>query len=49
VRYHFLRNNVEKGKIALILVPTHNQLAVIFTKPLDQANFTRLRGELGVC
>jgi hypothetical protein len=49
VRYHFLRDNVEKGKIALIHVPTHDQLADIFTKPLDLATFTRLRGELGVC
>jgi hypothetical protein len=49
VRYHFLRDNVEKGKIALIHVPTHDQLADIFTKSLDQATFTRLRGELGVC
>jgi hypothetical protein len=49
VRYHFLRDNVEKGKITLIHVPTHDQLADIFTKPLDQATFTRLRGELGVC
>jgi hypothetical protein len=45
VRYHFL----EKGKIALIHVPTHDQLADIFTKPLDQATFTHLRGELGMC
>jgi hypothetical protein len=49
VRYHFLRDNVEKGKITLIHVPTHDQLADIFTKPLDQATFTHLRGELGVC
>jgi hypothetical protein len=49
VRYHFLRDNVEKGKIDLINVPTHDQLADIFTKPLDQETFTRLRGELGVC
>jgi hypothetical protein len=49
VRYHFLRDNVEKGKIALIHVPKQDQLADIFTKPLDQANFTRLRRELGVC
>jgi hypothetical protein len=49
VRYHFLRDNVEKGKISLIHVPTHDQLADIFTKPLDQSTFTRLRGELGVC
>jgi hypothetical protein len=44
VRYHFLRDNVEKGKITLIHVPTHDQLADIFTKPLDQATFTHLRG-----
>jgi hypothetical protein len=49
VRYHFLRDNIEKGKIALIHVPTHDQLADIFTKTLDQATFTCLRGELGVC
>jgi hypothetical protein len=47
VRYHFLRANVEKGKITLIHVPTHDQLADIFTKPLDQATFTRFQGELG--
>jgi hypothetical protein len=44
VRYHFLRDNVEEGKITLIHVPTHDLLADIFTKPLDQATFTRLRG-----
>jgi hypothetical protein len=44
VRYYFLRDIVEKGKIALIHVPTHYQLADIFTKPLDQATFTRLGG-----
>jgi hypothetical protein len=49
VMYHFLRDNVEKGRITLIHVPTHDQLADIFTKPLDQATFTRLQGELGVC
>ena len=49
VRYHFLRDNVEKGNITLVHVPTQDQLADIFTKPLDQATFTHLRGELGVC
>jgi hypothetical protein len=49
VRYHFLRDNVEIGKIALIHVPTQDRLADIFTKPLNQATFTRLWGELGVC
>jgi hypothetical protein len=49
VRYHFLRDNVENGKIALIHAPTHDQLAGVFTKPLDQATFTLLQWELGVC
>jgi hypothetical protein len=49
VRYYFLKDNIEKGKIALIHVLTHDQLTDIFTKPLDEATFTHLRGELGVC
>jgi hypothetical protein len=48
VRYHFLRDNVEKGNIDLIHVPIEKQLAAILTKPLDQATFARLQGELGV-
>jgi hypothetical protein len=48
VRYDFLRDNVEKGNIDLIHVPIEKQLADILTKPLDQATFARLRGELGV-
>jgi hypothetical protein len=48
VRYHFLRDNVEKGNIDLIHVPIEKQLANILTKPLAQATFARLRGELGV-
>jgi hypothetical protein len=46
VRYHFLRDNVEKGKITLIHVPTYDQLADIFTKPLEIKQFTRLQGSL---
>lgn len=49
VRFHFLRDHVEKGDIDLSYVSTHEQLADIFTKPLDQSCFTRLQGELGVC
>jgi hypothetical protein len=48
VRHHFLRDNVEKGNIDLIHVPTEKQLADILTKPLDQATFARLRGDIGV-
>jgi hypothetical protein len=48
VRDHFLRDNVEKGNIDLIHVPTEKQLADILTKTWDQATFARLRGEHGV-
>ncbi|KAJ1253863.1 hypothetical protein BS78_K165300 [Paspalum vaginatum] len=49
VRFHFLRDHYEKGDIDLIHVETENQLADIFTKPLELSSFARLRGELGVC
>ncbi|WVZ58772.1 hypothetical protein U9M48_009003 [Paspalum notatum var. saurae] len=48
VRFHFLRDHYEKGDIDLIHVVSANQLADIFTKPLEFDAFTRLRGELGV-
>ena len=35
VRYYFLRDHVERGDIDLGYVATQNQLAGIFTKPLD--------------
>ncbi|WVZ84829.1 hypothetical protein U9M48_031816 [Paspalum notatum var. saurae] len=48
VRFQFLRDHYEKGDIDLVHVVSTNQLADIFTKPLEFDAFTRLRGELGV-
>ncbi|WVZ75637.1 hypothetical protein U9M48_023674 [Paspalum notatum var. saurae] len=48
VRFHFLRDHYEKGDIDLVHVVSTNQLADIFTKPLEFDAFARLRGELGV-
>ncbi|WVZ84002.1 hypothetical protein U9M48_031086 [Paspalum notatum var. saurae] len=48
VRFYFLRDHYEKGDIDLIHVVSANQLADIFTKPLEFDAFTCLRGELGV-
>ena len=48
VRFHFLRDHVEKSDIDLRHVNTQNQLVDILPKPLNQATFSRLRGELGV-
>ena len=46
--YHFLRDHVAKNDISLEGVRTEDQLADIFTKPLDEAIFCRLRNELNV-
>ncbi|WVZ85181.1 hypothetical protein U9M48_032131 [Paspalum notatum var. saurae] len=48
VRYHFLRDNYEKGIIDIVKVASENQVADILTKPLELETFARLRGELGV-
>jgi hypothetical protein len=39
---------VTRGDIALTHVGTAHQLADIFMKPLDEARFVALRGELGI-
>ncbi|WVZ52438.1 hypothetical protein U9M48_003493 [Paspalum notatum var. saurae] len=48
MRFHFLRDHYEKVDIDLIHVATQNQLADIFTKPLEFSAYVRLRDELGV-
>ncbi|WVZ70692.1 hypothetical protein U9M48_019335 [Paspalum notatum var. saurae] len=47
VRFHFPRDHYEKGDIDLVHVVTQNQLADIFTKPLEFSAFVCLRGETG--
>jgi hypothetical protein len=46
--YHFLRDHQQKGDIQIAYVNTHNQLADIFTKPLDEKTFSKLRNELNI-
>jgi hypothetical protein len=48
IRYHFLRNHQQKGGIEINYVKTQNQLADIFTKPLDEKTFSKLRNELNI-
>ncbi|KAI3769842.1 hypothetical protein L6452_00956 [Arctium lappa] len=48
VRYHFIKDNVEKGTIELFFVKTEYQLADLFTKPLDEKRFTFLVSKLGM-
>jgi hypothetical protein len=46
--HHFLRDHQQKGDIEVFHISTENKLADIFTKPLDEKNFCRLRSELNV-
>jgi hypothetical protein len=48
LRYHFIRECVEEGKVDVEHVRTSNQLADILTKPLGRAQFTELRDKLGI-
>ncbi|GJZ39240.1 retrovirus-related pol polyprotein from transposon TNT 1-94 [Tanacetum coccineum] len=46
--FSMTRGHILKGDIELHFVPTHLQLADIFTKPLAEPSFTRLVAELGM-
>ena len=48
IRYHFIKEHVLNGDIALDYVCTEEQLADIFTKPLVEERFSYLRRELGI-
>jgi hypothetical protein len=48
IRYHFLRDHQQKGDNEIAYVNTQNQLADIFTKPLDEETFSKLRNELNI-
>ncbi|KAI3667612.1 hypothetical protein L6452_42678 [Arctium lappa] len=48
VRYHFIKDHVEKGNIEMHFVQTDFQLADLFTKPLDEKRFQFLISKLGM-
>ena len=48
IRHHFLRDHVMKEYIDIIHVKTEEELADIFTKPLDEKRFCKLRYELNI-
>jgi hypothetical protein len=48
VKYHFIKDLVEQQVFIVTYVSTKEQLADIFTKPLDKPTFENLRSQLGL-
>jgi hypothetical protein len=48
VKYHYIRECVEKGKIVLEQISTRDQLADIMTKSLGRVLFQELRDRIGI-
>jgi hypothetical protein len=48
VNYHFVHDRVAKKEIQIHFVPSREQLADVFTKPLPIASFTAFRFKLRV-
>ena len=48
IRYHFIRDHVQKGDIELEFVSTDSQWVDILTKPLIEKRFCTIRHEIGM-
>ena len=48
IRYHFIRDMVQKGAVALQYISTDDQTADLLTKPLHRVKFEYFHGRLGV-
>ena len=48
IKYHYLRELAANKKIRLGYIPTQEQVADIFVKPLNRVVFEHLRQKLGV-
>ena len=48
IRHPFIHEHIKRGDIEVQFINTEEQLADIFTKPLDEARFRELRHELNI-
>jgi hypothetical protein len=48
IRHHFLRDHAIRWDIVISHIGTNDQLADIFTKPLDEKRFRELQSELNI-
>ena len=48
IRYHFIRDMVQRGTVRLDHIGTNEQVADIHTKPLGKVKFLTFRESLGI-
>ena len=48
IKYHYIRDMVQRGAVKLQYVATEEQIADVLTKPLAKVNFEYFREKLGV-
>jgi hypothetical protein len=48
IKYHYIRDMVQKGVVKLQYVTTNEQIADVLTKPLSRVKFVYFRDKLGV-
>jgi hypothetical protein len=48
IKYHFIRDRMQKGAVKLQYISTEEQIANILTKPLVKGKFVYFRDKLGV-
>ena len=48
IRYHYVRDRVQRRAVILLYIPTNEQTADVLTKPLSKTKFEYFRDKLGV-
>ena len=48
MKYHFIRDLVQRGTLKLQYIGTNEQIAYILTKPLTSTKFVYFRDKLGM-
>ena len=48
IKYHYIRDMVERGAVKLEYVATNNKIVDVLTKPLSRVKFEHFRENLGV-
>jgi ATP sulfurylase len=48
IRYHYIRDMVQRGAIKVQYVSTDEQVADVLTKPLSRVKFENFRDNLGI-